>query len=77
MTVGELIEALGKYDSNALVGTSTIKRQDIVKGASDVIQIDTHNFYDENFSNIVVIRSDPRQDYGMDLVEWNYLTGKS
>ena len=77
MTVGELIELLGKYDQNAVVGSSTIYRQANIQGVSDVVQMDTHNFYDENFSNIVVIRSDPWQDYGMDLTEWNYLNGKT
>ena len=77
MTVGELIELLGKYDPNALVGSSTIYRQANIQGASDVVQMDTQNYWDEKFSNIVVIRTDPRQDYGMDLAEWNYLNGKT
>ena len=77
MTVGELIEELKKYDSNALVGASTIYRQAKIQGATDVVQFDTRNYFDEEFSNVVVIRTDPRLDYGMDLAEWNYLSHKS
>lgn len=77
MTVGELIEALGKYDPNALVGASRDGKQDEVYGIEDIIQMDTHNYYGEIFSNIVAIRVNRKRNYGMNQAEFHSLHGKN
>lgn len=70
MTVGELIELLGKYDQNALVGVSKNGRQDEVYGISDIKQIDTVNDYGERHLDVVTIRAKPIINYGMNLMEY-------